>query len=211
MTSIGKKIKNARNKKQMTQQELAEILTISRSAISNWEGGRNYPDLDMIVQLSDILDISLNTLLREDKVMVKEISQEQRKNSKRKTTLRIIIPLFILSLLTTGYLLYQETYTVHNIFSPNINKTVELENNTKNWKEIDFSYTKNIFWGKEIVNIDGSAAEIELRITDKKTKQVIYNFLITPGKSHKLDSLKKNTNYLIELRGKSGTYFLKFI
>ncbi|WP_430289574.1 helix-turn-helix domain-containing protein, partial [Sporosarcina gallistercoris] len=57
---IGDKIKEARNKKRMTQQDLADLLNISRSAISNWEVGRNYPDLDMIVQLSDILEISLN-------------------------------------------------------------------------------------------------------------------------------------------------------
>ena len=208
---IGDKIKEARNKKRMTQQDLADLLNISRSAISNWEVGRNYPDLDMIVQLSDILEISLNTLLREDKVMVKEISKEQRKNYKRKITLRIIIPLFVFSLLTTGYLLYQETYIVHNFFSPTINKTISLEKNTENWKEVKLNYTNNIFWKKEIVNTDGSTSEIEIRIIDKKTDDTIYNFSLKAGKSHKLDLLKSNTDYLIELRGKNGLYFLKFL
>ncbi|MGG3928572.1 helix-turn-helix domain-containing protein [Metabacillus fastidiosus] len=211
MASIGEKIKEARTKKKMTQQELSDLLNVSRSAISNWESGRNYPDLDTIVRLSDILEISLNQLLREDKIMVKEISEEQRKNAKRKIILRIIVPLFIISLFTTSYLLYQENSNVHNIFSPTINKTITLENNTKNGQEFEFNYTKNIFWKKEIVNTVGSTSEIEIRIIDKKTNNVIYNFSIQPGKSHELNSLKGNTDYLIELRGKNGTYLLKFI
>ncbi|EJQ42766.1 hypothetical protein IEQ_05145 [Bacillus cereus BAG6X1-2] len=211
MASIGEKIKEARTQKNMTQQKLSDLLNVSRSAISNWEVGRNYPDLDMIVQLSDILEISLNQLLREDKIMVKKLSKEQRRNSKRKKMLRIIIPLFIISLFTTGYLLYQEISTVHNIFSPTFDKNVTLENNKKDSKEFEFSYTKNIFWKKEIVNNAGSESEIEIRIIDKKNNNIIYNILVKPGESHKLDLLKINTNYLIELRGKDGLYFLKFI
>lgn len=213
MTPIGKKIKEARTKKKMTQQELSDLLNISRSAISNWEVGRNYPDLDIIVQLSDILEISLNTLLREDKIMVKEISKEQRKNSKRKIILRIVIPLCIILFSTTGYLLYLENSTVRNTFSPIIAKTITLEENTKDWKEIEFNYPKNIFWKKEFVNAEGSTSEVEIRILDKQTKNIIQNFSIEPGKVYKLDSnsLKSNTDYLIELRGEDGMYFLKFI
>lgn len=211
MASIGEKIKEARIKKKMTQQDLSDLLNISRSAISNWESGRNYPDLDTIVRLSDILEISLNNLLREDKIMVKEISKEQRKNSKRKILLRLIIPLFILSLCTTGYLLYQENSNVHNIISPNINETITLENNLEKGKEFDFSYTKNVFWEKKIVNVDGSSSEVEIRIIDKKTNDIIYDFSVKPGKNYKVDSLKSNTDYLIELRGEDGVYFLKFI
>ena len=211
MALIGEKIKEARAKKKMTQQELADLLNISRSAISNWENGRNYPDLDTIVHLSDILEISLNKLLREDKIMVKEISEEQRKNSKRKVLLRIIIPLFIISLFTTSYLLYQENSNVHNIFSPTIDKIVTLESNTEKGKDFEFSYTNNIFWKKEIVNTVGSEFEIEICIIDRKTNDIIYNFSIKPGKGYELDLLKSNTDYLIELRGRGGVYFLKFI
>lgn len=210
MTSIGNKIKEARRKKEMTQQELSDLLNISRSAISNWEVGRNYPDLDIIVQLSDILEISLNTLLREDEIMVKEISKEQKKNLKRKKLLRIIIPLCIISLFTTSYFLYQENSTVQNIFSPLIIKTTTLEENTEEWKEIEFNYPANIFWDKKFVNGDGSTSEIEMRIIDKKTKKILHNFSIEPGKTHKVNSLKSNTDYLIELRGKDGMYFLKW-
>jgi transcriptional regulator with XRE-family HTH domain len=41
-------------------------LNISRSAVSSWEVGRNYPDLETIILISDLLEISLDELLRED-------------------------------------------------------------------------------------------------------------------------------------------------
>lgn len=213
MTSIGKKIKEARSIKEMTQQELADLLHVSRSAISNWESERNYPDLDTIVLLSDILEVSLDKLLREDKIMVKEISNEQRKNKKRKIILRIIVPLFIISSFITGYLLYQEVSSVNNIFTPRINETITLENNLENWKDVKFGQKKylnltGLFWNKEIINDGNSGSDIEIRIIDIKTDKVIENFSIKPGESHKLESLKKDTDYSVEVRGEDGTYFL---
>jgi transcriptional regulator with XRE-family HTH domain len=60
MAEIGKRIRDLRKEKNLTQQELSEKLNVSRSAVANWEGGRNYPDLDSIISLSDLLDISLD-------------------------------------------------------------------------------------------------------------------------------------------------------
>ncbi|EGO5088673.1 helix-turn-helix transcriptional regulator, partial [Enterococcus faecalis] len=50
---IGEKIKIARNNKDFTQEELANQLNVSRTAVSNWENGRNYPDLKILIQISD--------------------------------------------------------------------------------------------------------------------------------------------------------------
>lgn len=69
---IGKKIKQRRNELGITQETLAEKINVSRSTVSNWEIGRNYPDIQTIVSLSDELDISLDELLKEDKVVVKK-------------------------------------------------------------------------------------------------------------------------------------------
>lgn len=213
MTSIGKKIKEARFIKKMTQQELADLLHVSRSAISNWERERNYPDLDSIVHLSDILEVSLDQLLREDNIMVKEISNEQRKNKKRKLILRIIFPLFIISSFITGYLLYQEVSIVKNTFTPKISETITLENNLENWKDVKFDQKEylnltGLFWNKEIINDGNSDSNIEIRMIDIKNDKIVENFSIKPGESHKLESLKKDTDYSVEVRGEDGTYFL---
>lgn len=68
---VGSKIKKNRLKKEWTQEQLAKQLNVSRSAVSGWEIGRNYPDLEMIILISDLFDISLDKLLREDKEMTK--------------------------------------------------------------------------------------------------------------------------------------------
>lgn len=75
---IGVKLKEARLKKELTQENVANILNVSRTTISSWEVGRSYPDLESIVSLSDLYDISLDSLLREDYDMVKKLSQDSK-------------------------------------------------------------------------------------------------------------------------------------
>ncbi|MHC5228620.1 helix-turn-helix domain-containing protein [Enterococcus sp. LJL99] len=94
--NIGDKIKECRLKKNWTQEQLAKLLNVSRSAVSGWEVGRNYPDLDTIVSISDLFDISLDKLLREDKQMTKEVSKKIRMNKYYKIIIGIIAVIFIL-------------------------------------------------------------------------------------------------------------------
>jgi len=62
---LGDKIKKLRQKKKLTQKELAKKLYISDKAVSSWEANRTEPSLDLIVSLSDILDCSASYLLYE--------------------------------------------------------------------------------------------------------------------------------------------------
>lgn len=69
---IGEVVKKKRLEFEMTQEELAQTLFVSRPLISKWENGKSYPDLDQLIQLSDLFDISLDELMRGDSTMVKE-------------------------------------------------------------------------------------------------------------------------------------------
>lgn len=60
---IGKRICQARKAKQLTQEDLSDLSGLSVSAISRIETGRNSTSLKTLVQLCDILDVSLNYLL----------------------------------------------------------------------------------------------------------------------------------------------------
>lgn len=62
MTHIGKKIKELRKKKDMTQEKLAEYLNVSFQAISKWETGAASPDLSMIVPLARLLEVTTDEL-----------------------------------------------------------------------------------------------------------------------------------------------------
>lgn len=57
--NIGKKIKAIRKTRGYSQQQLAEIMEVTRSTISNWECGRRYPHLSELDQLANKLNVSL--------------------------------------------------------------------------------------------------------------------------------------------------------
>ncbi|MEO1768556.1 helix-turn-helix domain-containing protein [Candidatus Enterococcus ferrettii] len=60
---LGKSIKEERQKKHLTQQELADYLNISRQTISKWELDKSYPDLELLVQMSRLFEVSVDHLL----------------------------------------------------------------------------------------------------------------------------------------------------
>ena len=67
---LGKKIMTMRNEKNLSQEQLAEKLNVTRQTISNWENGQFYPDIDSLVNLSKFFNVSLDVLLSyDDKVL----------------------------------------------------------------------------------------------------------------------------------------------
>ncbi|WLD76241.1 helix-turn-helix transcriptional regulator [Mogibacterium neglectum] len=102
---IGSIIKEKRTKLGLTQDDLAKKLQVSRSTISNWEINRNYPDIKLIVNISNILDIPLNELLQEDSDIVNRLSEDtiiRKKISKRNKILYFLIFILIISLLSVA-------------------------------------------------------------------------------------------------------------
>ena len=93
--NIGKRIKEERQKRKWTQEQLGEKLNVSRSAVYSWEVGRNYPDLETIILISDLLEISLDKLLREDEEIVKDVTKKLKMNKTYKVLLGIFISLII--------------------------------------------------------------------------------------------------------------------
>lgn len=68
--NLSNKLKQGRLNKLLSQEKVAKQLNISRQSISKWENGYNYPDMDNLVELSKIYDISIDDLL-----MKKEIEE----------------------------------------------------------------------------------------------------------------------------------------
>ncbi|MGR4072409.1 helix-turn-helix domain-containing protein [Streptococcus parasuis] len=77
MTQLAQQIRTLRTAKNMSQDELAEKLYISRQAVSKWENGEATPDIDKLVQLAEIFGVSLDYLVLE-KEPDKEIVVEQK-------------------------------------------------------------------------------------------------------------------------------------
>ena len=104
---IGTIIKEKRTKSGLTQEDLAKKLHVSRSTISNWEINRNYPDIKLIVNISNILEIPLKELLQEESDIVNRLSEDtiiRKKISKRNKILYFLI--FILLIILLSVVIY---------------------------------------------------------------------------------------------------------
>lgn len=73
---ISKCIKDARQNNNISQESLAEQLGVSRQTISSWENGKSYPDIVSIIKMSDIFNISLDKMLKEDKKLVNNMQEK---------------------------------------------------------------------------------------------------------------------------------------
>lgn len=69
--NISKQLKNYRKEFNISQEELGEIIHVSRQTISNWENSKSYPDLQSLLLLSDYFKISLDELVKGDVVIMK--------------------------------------------------------------------------------------------------------------------------------------------
>lgn len=104
--NIAETIKKYRTEKKLTQEQLAKELNVSRSAVSSWEVGRNYPDLEMLVSISDLFGISLDELLREDNQVLEKITEDtqiRKKQTKKIKWLMIGIICLILMILFISF------------------------------------------------------------------------------------------------------------
>lgn len=63
MRDIGKNIRTLRERKGMTQEELAQALFVTRQTVSNYETGKSRPDIDMLVSIAQVLETDVNQVL----------------------------------------------------------------------------------------------------------------------------------------------------
>ncbi len=83
MKSIGETIAYFRKQKGMTQSELAEKMNVTDKAVSKWERNLSCPDINAISKLADILDVSVEELLKTKK--------QDYSNSKIKELINLIL------------------------------------------------------------------------------------------------------------------------
>lgn len=59
----GKYLKELRNKKGLTQEQLAERFLVSSRTVSRWETGRNLPDLDLLIEIADFYEVDIRDII----------------------------------------------------------------------------------------------------------------------------------------------------
>ncbi len=101
---FNEKLVQLRTQKGLTQEQLAEKVCVSRVAVSKWESGRGYPNLDSLKKLAKVFEVSIDQLLSADQLF--DIAEVQTENTNRSlrtlifgmadclTLLLCILPLF---------------------------------------------------------------------------------------------------------------------
>ena len=125
---FGEKLQDLRKARKLTQEELAEALYVSRTAISKWESGRGYPSIDSLKEISCFFDVTIDDLLSSEK-LISIAKRENESNLQRLYNIffgisdlfavfLIVLPLYPLSI--NGYV-----YST-NLFSYTGGSTINL-------------------------------------------------------------------------------------
>lgn len=94
---FNEKLQELRKNKGLTQEELAEALFVSRTAISKWESGRGYPNLDSLKQISRYFSVSIDELICSEEII--SAAEDEKKACVNKVLALICGTLDILSAL----------------------------------------------------------------------------------------------------------------
>lgn len=100
---IGSKIKATRLEKKLTQEQVAELLGVSRQTISNWENEKSYPDIISVIKMSEYYEVSLDYLLKGEQKMknyydyLEESTNVVKSNTNRNKIITILAYLLIWS------------------------------------------------------------------------------------------------------------------
>jgi transcriptional regulator with XRE-family HTH domain len=141
---LNTQIKKYRAKMNLSQEELAEKVFVTRQTISNWENSKNYPDIHSLLLLSSLFNISLDQLIKGDiDIMKEEIKESElhkfNHNGSIFTILLIItmisfVPLTIF-LNIYGLIISTTLFIITFIYALKVERFKKL-NNVKTYKEI---------------------------------------------------------------------------
>ncbi|MEG1886687.1 MAG: helix-turn-helix transcriptional regulator [Oscillospiraceae bacterium] len=123
---IGKFIATCRKEKKLTQFQLAEKLNITDRAISKWETGKSMPDPSIMLELCEILNITVNELLTGEKLNMenykenaeKNLLEQQMKEARIKSDKKIL-NIVILSITIVAFI----AHLIINFYYPNNTST----------------------------------------------------------------------------------------
>ena len=159
---FGKKIQKLRNQNNWTQEQLAEKLYVSRTAVSKWENGLGYPNIDSLKDIAKLFNKTIDELLSSEEII--DIAKEENKSNMKKTNNLIYGLLDIISIFLIFLPIYAKK-TEDFIYSVSL-----INTNISNIIKISYIVILSIL---SLIGI----IEIILNFIDNKKLQNIVNIL----------------------------------
>ena len=105
---FGEQIKDIRSANNLTQEQFAQKLNVSRQTISSWENDRNLPDLEMTVQIAKTFDLSLDQLILGGSDMTEKLISDGSETTRARINRSILILSSVLVCIGAACLILKE-------------------------------------------------------------------------------------------------------
>ena len=115
--NISSQIRKLRDEKNISQEELAEKVFVSRQTISNWENDKNYPDIKSLLLMCEVFDVSLDYLVKGDvETMKKAIQNDDIKKMRLYSNIYAIewVGFLLLAIILVNMLMNKTPFTSRN-------------------------------------------------------------------------------------------------
>lgn len=160
---FGEKIQKLRNENKWTQEQLAEKLYVSRTAVSKWESGKGYPNIDSLKDIAKLFNKTIDELLSSEEII--DIAKRENTSNIKRTNNLIYGLLDIISVLFIFLPLYAQR-TENFVYSVSLISTNDISNIIK------VSYIVIL----SILSLIG-IAELVTNLVDNKKIQKIVNVI----------------------------------
>ena len=129
---FNEKLQELRKQKNLTQEELAEVLFVSRTAVSKWESGRGYPNIESLKEISAYFSVSIDDLLSGEKLIF--IAEKENKANIRSVYDMLFGIVDLLSVMLIILPLYPKTVEGY-VYSVNL------------WEYVETAvYNRTVYW-----------------------------------------------------------------
>ena len=127
--NFGEKIQKLRTQNKWTQEQLAQKLYVSRTAVSKWESGKGYPNIDSLKEIAKLFNITIDELLSSEEII--DIARKENTSNIKKTNNLIYGLLDAISILFIFLPLYAQkaenfVYSVSLISTNDINNIIKI-------------------------------------------------------------------------------------
>lgn len=191
--TFGTKLKQARQNAKLSQEQLAEKLCVSRSAVAKWETDKGMPDIDNLMAISKALDVSLDYLLSDDEELTMQTIKEPidfnsyQKAGKRKSKYdAVVMDKFPNATAITPLLRQKKVSVWQNIFEwvtgmfGSFNVVDQLENKDQYYlvdvdeKQYWVVVSKEFITTSQLVN---KITDNKFTVGDNKFRKVMYSII----------------------------------